>query len=181
VPVNSIPFDQSKRDQLVINAWTTGVLSDGTRLDLTRDGQAEKGFRVNDTGIYAHSLKRLRDLICNENGEETVIVRNAFDVAGLQGASAGHTHPKELEGLPGPEDGVLPAATDKPSYVISPRGVFNITKTNSGFQVALLAGLPLSMSEQQTIANLITKWNSYNGASSTNRLGIGPGCRLAHK
>lgn len=158
-------------DEVVVTARKTRQLSDGTPLNLGRT-ENEQGFRVTEGGIFAYPLKNQRTQICEDGSSRRVAT---FDVASLDGASGGHTHPQGVDGtiigLPGPEDGRVARASGRPAYVISRRGAFRVQQTADGFEVGLLDGAQLSRAEQADVLDTIEAWNANNGGS-------GQRCRL---
>jgi hypothetical protein len=152
-------------DQMVINAWSSRQLSDGTRLNLGRT-DTEQGFVVREDGIFPIAFTESGTQHCIDGSSRLANRINARDILPNSG---GHTHPRgranDVSGLPGPEDGVMAAVTRKTAYVISSRGAFAVDKDASGFHIRLLAGSRLTATEQGEISRLIGQWNTNNGGS----------------
>ncbi|WP_375404506.1 hypothetical protein [uncultured Sphingomonas sp.] len=152
-------------DAVVIEAWRTRTLTDGTKLDLGRT-EKEQGFVVRDDGLFPISFKRSGTQVCDDGSRR---LANVIDIKNILPHSGGHTHPLgrtgDVSGLPGPEDGRLAAVTDRPAYVISKRGAFAIEQTGGGFEVRQIAGKPLTPAEQGEVGRTVAQWNSNSGGS----------------
>lgn len=163
----TLPLTQqsSQSDQLVISAWSSRRLSDGSRLNLGLTDR-EQGFVVRNDGIFPVSFRQSGIQTCDNGTSQLANKLNASDIRPNAG---GHTHPRgrsdSISPLPGPEDGQMATVTGKTAYVISSRGAFAIDRTADGYEVRLLAGRAISPSEQGEISRNIAQWNANNGSS----------------
>lgn len=154
-----------RSDELVVTAWNSRTLTDGTRLDLGTTDK-EQGFVVRDDGIFPVSIRQSGEMVCEDGSRR---IANRISVADIRPNSGGHTHPQgrygDIVGLPGPEDGVMAARTGKPAYVISSRGAFRIEASSTGFEVKLLAGKAVTSTERGEISRIVGSWNNNAGGS----------------
>jgi hypothetical protein len=152
-------------DRHVVVAWNSRQLSDGTPLNLGRIN-AEQGFIVTPEGTAAILVTRAGRQVCADGSER---LATSLNLSAIRPHAGGHTHPQgrsgDVSGLPGPEDGRMAAATDRPAYVISQRGAFAIEAQGGSYSVRQLAGAPLSATERGEIARLISSWNQNGGGS----------------
>jgi hypothetical protein len=152
-------------DTHVVVAWNSRQLSDGTPLNLGRIN-AEQGFIVTPEGTAAILVTRAGRQVCADGSER---LATSLNLSAIRPHAGGHTHPQgrsgDVSGLPGPEDGRMAAATDRPAYVISQRGAFAIEAQGGSYSVRQLAGAPLSATERGEIARLISSWNQNGGGS----------------
>jgi hypothetical protein len=150
---------------LVVDAWQTRMLSDGTRLQLGRTDK-EQGFVVRPDGIFPIEFRRSGIQRCEDGSSRLANVINRADIVPFSG---GHTHPQgrteRVSGLPGPEDGIMARATGTPAYVISERGAFKITFVENAFRFEQLAGKALNPREQGEVARSVDWWNANGGGS----------------
>lgn len=158
--------ETKKTEEVVVTARKERTMTDGTRVNLGRTDD-EQGFRVSKDGMYSRPITKKGTQRCDDGSERQA---GALNVGGLAaGESAGRTHPQgasgNLSGLPGPEDGLVAAATGKPAYVISSRGAFAIDPTSAGFRVRQLAGRRLSGGERSQVRDLVQAWNQNSGGS----------------
>lgn len=153
-------------DELVIAAKKSRRLSDGTRINLGRTDQ-ELGFRVDNGGTTAHEFIGPQKRQMCEDGNPRFV--NTFNREGLGDGLLGHTHPRGREEpfdlLVGPDDGIAPAVTGRPAYVMSSRGIFRVSRGPEGFTVTMVEGRRLSRSEERRIIGRIQLWNANNGSA----------------
>ncbi|HZD10018.1 MAG TPA: RHS repeat-associated core domain-containing protein, partial [Candidatus Binatia bacterium] len=161
------PSDQDQAvDEVVVVGYRSRQFTDGTKIRFSLRGYLEQGFNVSADGIFPQNFTQSGTQECDDG---TTRSANKLDISNLNGASIGHTHGGGgLDPLPGPEDGVAAAATDRPAYMMSRRGAFAIESTAVGFRVRLLAGRMLSGKEKADIRNTIAGFNQNDGGSGVN-------------
>jgi len=146
-------------DCIVVRARRQRRFSDGTRITLGRSG--EQGFVVSMAGIFPIDATKRGTQQCEDGSVREI---TGFDRSAFGGNSGGHTHTDDVEGLPGPEDGVL-ARVLGTAYIISRRGAFRIDYSGGEYSVTLLDGSPLSGREQRAVDRTVARWNRNRGGS----------------
>ena len=144
----------SALDAHVRLAWKTRKFSDGTKIDL-RSGADEQGFVVKPNGIFPIPARNLDPVKCRDG---RVITPTVLNRQAMSGHAGGHTHPKDREQRPGPQDDGIArylSRYSKPSYVIAHRGAYAVEFADGTYIIRTLAGRTLS---EKTNAKIIKKW-----------------------
>ncbi len=162
--------EQQLIDATVKTAARSGSLSDGTRLNLRGPEQA---YAATTTETRTVSIDPICQRCSNGSTREGGTIR-VSDIA--KNESGGHTHHANLNGLPGPEDGQMARATGRTAYVISPRGVFGIDKTDVGYRIRLIDGSRPTSKERGDMRILINSWNQHKGGSGVSCTTTSGGC-----
>jgi RHS repeat-associated protein len=154
---------QEKVEEVVVTGYRNKEMSDGTKIRFPSSGDLEQGFKVSEDGMYPIPFSRSGTQTCSDGSSRAA---NSINIAGLGGASLGHTHGGGgLDPLPGPEDGIAAAATGSPAYMMSRAGAFSIESTSVGFRVRQLAGKPLSSRQAAAVQKTVAGYNKNGGGS----------------
>jgi RHS repeat-associated protein len=154
---------QEKIEEIVVTGYRDKSMSDGTKIRFPSSGYLEQGFKVFENGMYPIPFSRSGTQTCSDGSTRAA---NAINVAGLGGASIGHTHGGgRLDPLPGPEDGIAAAATGGAAYMMSRAGAFSIESTSVGFRVRQLAGKPLNSKQAGAVQKTVAGYNKNGGGS----------------
>ena len=158
--------EQQEIDEIIVTAQRIKKFSDGTKIKfpISESSDLEQGFRVDPNGILEQKFTVKGTQKCDDGSSRAA---NKINVGGLgANQSVGHTHGGGgLDPLPGPEDGLVAAATGRTAYMISRRGAFAIESTRVGFRVRQIGGRRLRGKERKSVQNTIAKFNQNNGGS----------------
>ena len=156
--------DTQTIDDIVVTARSDKRFTSGETINFPPSGDLEQGFRVGNQGIFPKPFTESGTQTCDDGSSRAANRLYVGDLA--TGESGGHTHGGGgLNPLPGPEDGLMAAATGRTAYQLSSRGAFAIESTDVGFRVRLLSGGSLSSSERAELRRLIANWNQHGGGS----------------